>query len=117
MRTNLRVWLQQMGLQETAQGAWAADALKAATKRMSAADMRDAIARFSQPADAASKFTMDALRLKARCLTVLKRHDEARADLSMNLGSKDPRQGGICRNCGKAGVGHTCLPRNWTKQS
>ena len=54
------------------------DALEPATKRMSVGDVEGAIAQFSQLAEAGSKFTMDALRLKARCLTGLNRHNEAK---------------------------------------
>lgn len=55
------------------------DALEPAIKRMSVGDVEGAIAQFSRLADAGSKFTMDALRLKARCLTGLNRHNEAKA--------------------------------------
>jgi DNA-binding response OmpR family regulator len=55
------------------------DALEPALKRMARADMEGAATEFSRLIAAGSKFTMDALRLKARCLTGLHRHDEAKA--------------------------------------
>ena len=55
------------------------DALEPALKRMAAGDMEGAVAQFSKLADAGSKFTMDALRQKARCLSALGRHEEAKA--------------------------------------
>lgn len=61
------------------------DALEPAIKRMSAGDVEGAIAKFSQLAEAGSKFTMDALRLKARCLTGLNRHEEAKAVFAQAL--------------------------------
>ena len=55
------------------------DALEPALKRMSAGDLDGAIVEFGRVAGVGSKFTMDALRLKAQCLTRLNRHDEAKA--------------------------------------
>lgn len=61
------------------------DALEPAIKRMSVGDLEGAIAQFSKLTEAGSKFTMDALRLKARCLTSLNRHDEAKAVFAQAL--------------------------------
>lgn len=55
------------------------DALEPALKRMAAGDMQGAVAEFSRLAEARSKFTMEVLRLKARCLSRLGRHEEAKA--------------------------------------
>ena len=54
------------------------DALEPALKRMGAGDMAGALAAFSLLAETRSKFTMDALRMKARLLTRLRRHDDAK---------------------------------------
>ena len=61
------------------------DALEPALKRMSAGDVTGAIAQFTKLAEAGSKFTMDALRLKADCLTGLGRHEEAKAVFAQAL--------------------------------
>ncbi len=61
------------------------DALEPALKRMGAGDMDGAIAQFSKLAEAGSKFTMDALRLKAQCLTGLNRHDAAKTVFAQAL--------------------------------
>ena len=55
------------------------DALEPGLKRMAAGNMEGALAEFSRLAEAGSKFTMDALRHKARCLSGLSRHEEAKA--------------------------------------
>ena len=55
------------------------DALEPALKRMAGGDLEGAVAEFSKIVEAGSKFTMDALRLKARCLTTLHRHGDAKA--------------------------------------
>ena len=54
------------------------DALEPALKKMSGGDIEGAVIEFSRIAGAGTKFTMDALRLKARCLTDLHRHGEAK---------------------------------------
>jgi DNA-binding response OmpR family regulator len=61
------------------------DALEPALKRMGAGDAEGAVAEFSRLAEAGSKFSMDALRLKARCLTGLNRHNEAKAVFAQAL--------------------------------
>jgi DNA-binding response OmpR family regulator len=61
------------------------DALEPALKRMAGGDLEGAVAEFSRLAGAGSKFTMDALRLKARCLTQLHRHDEAKGVFAQAL--------------------------------
>lgn len=61
------------------------DALGPALKKMAAGDFEDAAAEFGQLSEAGSKFTMDALRLKARCLTGLNRHGEAKAVFAQAL--------------------------------
>ncbi|MGP1677129.1 MAG: response regulator [Burkholderiales bacterium] len=61
------------------------DALEPGIKRLGVGDVEAAIAQFSRLAEAGSKFTMDALRLKASCLTGLNRHNEAKAVCSQAL--------------------------------
>jgi DNA-binding response OmpR family regulator/cell division inhibitor SulA len=54
------------------------DALEPALKKMAAGNMDGAVTEFSRLVQSGSKFTMDALRQKARCLAGLSRHDEAK---------------------------------------
>ena len=61
------------------------DALESALKPMAGGDLNAAAAEFGRIAEAGSKFTMDALRLKARCLTLLHRHAEAKAVFAQAL--------------------------------
>ena len=61
------------------------DELEPALKRMTAGDLQGAAIDFKRLAEGGSKFTMDALRLQARCLTTLHRHDEAKAVFSQAL--------------------------------
>ena len=55
------------------------EALEPALKKMAADDLEGAAAQFTELIASGSKFTMDALRMKARCLTRLHRHEDAKA--------------------------------------
>jgi len=55
------------------------DALDPALKRMAKGDPEGAIAQFDRLVRSGSKFTMEMLRLKARCLSELNRHEEAKS--------------------------------------
>lgn len=61
------------------------DAFGPALKKMAGGDLEGAAAEFSRVVEAGSKFTMDALRLKARSLTGLNRHNEAKAVFAQAL--------------------------------
>jgi len=61
------------------------DALEPALKRMAGGDLEGALTELSRIAGSGAKFTMDALRLKARCLTELHRHDEAKGVFAQAL--------------------------------
>ena len=55
------------------------DAFEPALKRMAEGDLDGALTELGKIPEKASRFTMDALRLKARCLTELNRHHDAKA--------------------------------------
>ena len=61
------------------------DALEPALKRMADGNLDAAAGEFGKIAEAGSKFTMDALRQRARCLTLLHRHGEAKAVFAQAL--------------------------------
>ena len=61
------------------------DALEPALKRMADGNLDAAAVEFGKIAEAGSKFTMDALRQRARCLTLLHRHGDAKAVFAQAL--------------------------------
>ena len=61
------------------------DALEPALKRMAEGDLEGAAEEFGRIADARTKFTMDALRRRAHCLTELHRHGEAKGVFAQAL--------------------------------